>query len=209
MIGFTARRGRRWGGDTARRLRSPPAENPPGICHLGTFSDLASPADFRRFADRVRELTGGISIAFKLFANHIEDDIDFTQDRRDVTLIITAGLPVANDFVKSLCMGADGIALSNSAMQAIGCVAARMCNSNNCPVGVATQEPELRALLDLEKSASQPTRFFEASVELMQVLARACGHDHLSEFNLGDMTTRKKDLADLSGVESAGYDPSR
>lgn len=219
-----------------------------------TFTDLATPVDFRRFADRVRELTGGIPIGFKLSANHIEDDIDFAleasadyiildgrgggtgaaplifrdhisvptipalararhhldkQRRHDVTLIITGGLRVPTDFAKALCMGADGVALSNSAMQAVGCVAARMCNSNNCPVGVATQKPELRALLDVEKSAAQLTRFFAASVELMTVLARACGHDHLNQFDRSDIATWKKDLADLSGVDYSGYASSR
>ena len=44
---------------------------------------------------------------------------------------------------KPLALGADGIALSNSAIQAIGCVGARMCNTNDCPAGIATQKPEL------------------------------------------------------------------
>ena len=56
-----------------------------------------------------------------------------------VTLIITGGLRVSEDFVKAMCLGADGVAVSNAAMQAIGCIAARMCNTNNCPAGIATQ----------------------------------------------------------------------
>jgi glutamate synthase domain-containing protein 2 len=42
-----------------------------------TFPDLHTAADFRRVADQVCERSGGISIGFKLSANHIEDDIDF------------------------------------------------------------------------------------------------------------------------------------
>ena len=38
----------------------------------------------------------------------------------------------------------------------------------------------------------------------MQVMARACGHDHLSGFNLDDLTTWKKDMAELSGVPYGG-----
>ena len=55
------------------------------------------------------------------------------------TLIITGGLRVPSDFIKALALGADGIAIANSAMQAIGCVAARICHTNNCPAGIATQ----------------------------------------------------------------------
>jgi glutamate synthase domain-containing protein 2/CDGSH-type Zn-finger protein len=126
---------------------------------------------------------------------------------REVTLVITGGLRVAEDFAKAMALGADAIAVSNSAMQAIGCIAARMCNSNNCPVGVATQKPELRKRLDVKLGAEKLARYFGASVELMQVLARACGHDNLSKFNERDITTWKRDMADLSGVRFAGKRP--
>ncbi len=123
---------------------------------------------------------------------------------REVTLVITGGLRVAEDFVKAMALGADAIALSNSAMQAVGCIAARMCNSNNCPVGVATQKPELRKRLDVQIGAEKLARYFGASVELMQVLARACGHSSLSDFTPSDITAWKRDLADLSGIRYAG-----
>jgi hypothetical protein len=47
-------------------------------------------------------------------------------------------------------------------------------------------------------------RYFEASVELMQVLARACGHKNLSDFNNNDITTWKREMAELSGIKFAG-----
>lgn len=215
-----------------------------------TFENLNSVNDFKQFGNKVRELSGGIPIGFKLSANHIEQDIQFALDagadyiildgrgggtgaapeifrdhisiptipalaraRRyldqvgksgDISLVITGGLRVPMDFVKALALGADAIALSNSAMQAIGCVAARMCNTNNCPAGIATQNPELRKRLNVENSAKQLHNFFTASVELMQVMARACGHDHLNKFNLNDLTTWKKSMAELSGINFSG-----
>jgi glutamate synthase domain-containing protein 2 len=221
-----------------------PAISPP------TFTELASVADYRAFAARVREITGGIPIGFKLSANHIERDIQFALDAgtdyiildgrgggtgaaplmfRDhisvptipalararryldqqgasgrVTLIITGGLRTHVDFVKALALGADGIALANSAMQAIGCVGARMCNSNNCPAGIATQKPELRARLEVDHAAARLARFLTSSVALMQVMARACGHDHLSGFNRDDLGTWKEEMAKLSGVAFTG-----
>ncbi len=125
-------------------------------------------------------------------------------ERRDVTLVITGGLRKPADFIKALALGADAVALSNSAMQAIGCIAMRACHTNNCPVGIATQKPHLVSRLVIEKSAHQLKNFFEASVELMQVMARACGHDHLSGFTVDDLTTWKKDIAELSGVAYGG-----
>lgn len=122
----------------------------------------------------------------------------------NITLVITGGLRKPADFIKAMALGADAIAVSNSAMQAIGCVAMRACHTNNCPVGIATQKPHLVNRLVVEKSATQLKNFFEASVELMQVMARACGHDHLSKFNIDDLTTWKKDMSELSGVGFGG-----
>ncbi|HRP35273.1 MAG TPA: glutamate synthase-related protein [Gammaproteobacteria bacterium] len=226
-----------------------PAVSPP------TFRDLSSKKDFRKFAARVRDITGGVPVGFKLSANHIERDVQFALDAgadyiildgrggatgsapqifRDhisvptipalararrhldkqkaggrVTLIITGGLRMPMDFVKAMALGADGVAIANAAIQAVGCVAARMCHTNNCPSGVATQKPELRKRIDVDRSARQLCNFLEASVQLMQVMARACGHDHLSQFNPGDLSTWKRDMALLSGVKFGGVLPPR
>jgi len=123
---------------------------------------------------------------------------------REVTLIITGGLRMPEDFIKAMALGADGIALSNSALQAIGCVAARICNTNNCPAGIATQKPELRQRLDIDVASKRLASFFEASVHLMQVMARACGHDELAKFRKSDLTTWKREMAELSGVSFGG-----
>ncbi|MCH7667094.1 MAG: Rieske 2Fe-2S domain-containing protein [Acidobacteria bacterium] len=122
----------------------------------------------------------------------------------EVTLFITGGLRIPADFAKAMALGADGIAVSNSAIQAIGCLGMRACHTNNCPVGIATQKEHLRARLPVDEAAERLARFFSASVELMQVLARACGHTHLNQFRLADLTTWKRDVAHLSGVAYGG-----
>jgi len=122
-----------------------------------------------------------------------------------VTLIITGGLRLPMDFVKAMALGADGVAIANSAMQSIGCVAARMCHTNNCPAGIATQKADLRQRLDVEKSAHQLHNFFSASVSMMQVMARACGHHSLSEFNRNDLATWSKEMSQLSGIRYSGF----
>ncbi len=126
----------------------------------------------------------------------------------DTTLIITGGLRVPADFVKALALGADAIAISNSAIQAIGCLGMRACNSNNCPVGIATQKPGLRRRLVIGESAARLKNFFEASTELMCVLARACGHSSLSDFRASDLVAWKQELGDLAGVRYAGVGPN-
>ncbi len=124
--------------------------------------------------------------------------------RNDVSLVITGGLRLPADFIKALALGADAIAVSNSALQAIGCLGMRACHTNNCPVGIATQKPELRRRLKIEKGANQLDNFFRASTELMKVMARACGHDHLSQFCIDDLATFEREMAHLTGIAYAG-----
>lgn len=124
--------------------------------------------------------------------------------RNDVTLVITGGLRIPADFAKALALGADAIAVSNSAIQAIGCIGMRACHTNNCPVGIATQKESLRQRLIIDESARRLANFIKASVELMQVMARACGHRHLSEFNSNDLTTWKREMAELTGIKFGG-----
>lgn len=218
-----------------------------------TFPDLITVEDYQRVAAKVRAVSGGIPIGFKLSAQHIEADIDFALeigvdyiildgrgggtgaapnlfknnisvptmvalprarrhlDKRgvsgQVTLIITGGLRTESDFVKAMALGADGVAIANSAMQAIGCLGMRACATNNCPVGVATQKQNLRSRLVVQQSAKQLANFLGASVHLMQVLARACGHNHLNQFVLDDLTTWDRDVAYLTGVAYGGVVP--
>ncbi len=213
------------------------------------FPDWDSVDDFKRFATRVREASGGIPVGFKLSAQHIEDDLDAALEigvdyvildgrgggtgaapllfrnnisvptipalararrhldrrgRRDITLVATGGLRHAPDFAKALALGADAVAISNSALQAIGCLGMRACHTNNCPVGIATQREHLRARLPVDEAAHRLNNFLRATVELMQVLARACGHNHLNQFALDDLSTFDRELHHLSGVPYGG-----
>ena len=121
-----------------------------------------------------------------------------------VTLIITGGLRTAADFAKAMALGADGVALANSAIQAIGCLGMRACHTNNCPVGIATQKPHLRERLPVDEAAERLARFLSASVDLMRVVARAAGHHSLADFHVTDLTSFKHDMCNLTGVAYGG-----
>lgn len=140
-------------------------------------------------------------IALARARRHLDD-----RGRSDVTLVITGGLRTQSDFVKALALGADAIAVSNAALQAIGCLGMRACHTNNCPVGIATQQKHLRARLEIDESAKRLSNYFGATVELMKVLARACGHHHLRELSLHDLTTWNADIAKLTGIQYAGVE---
>lgn len=214
-----------------------------------TFPDLKTVKDFKKVAKKVREITGGIPVGFKIAASHIEKDIDFALEvgvdyiildgrgggtgsaptilrdninvptipalararkhldkrkAKNVTLIITGGLRVPEDFAKAMMLGADAIAVANAAIQAIGCLGMRACGTNNCPVGIATQKENLRARLIIDGSAQQLYNYFTASTELMKVVARACGHDHVKKFNFKDLSTMSFEMHRLTGIAYAG-----
>lgn len=121
-----------------------------------------------------------------------------------ISLVITGGLRVAEDFAKAMMLGADAIAVSNSALQAIGCLGMRACNTNNCPVGIATQKENLRSRLLIQQSANQLKNFFEATNSLMKVIARSCGYDDFRKFNQEDLTTFNWDVHQLTKIQYAG-----
>jgi glutamate synthase domain-containing protein 2 len=126
---------------------------------------------------------------------------------KDITLVITGGLRIADDFAKALMLGADAVAVSNAALQAIGCLGMRACNTNNCPVGIATLKDHLRARIEIDKSAEQLYNFFNASNELIKVVARACGYDDINDFNKNDLSTFDIDMYRLTGIGYAGIHP--
>jgi len=65
--------------------------------------------------------------------------------RSRVRLSTDGGLQTGRDVVMAAILGADEYGFGTSALVAEGCLLARACHSNICPVGVATQKPELRA----------------------------------------------------------------
>ncbi|MFW2380735.1 MAG: glutamate synthase-related protein [Acidimicrobiales bacterium] len=156
---------------------------------------------------------GGTGAAPKVFRDHISVPTipALARARRhldaadsDVTLIITGGLRTHTDFAKAMALGADAIALSNAPMQAIGCIGMRACNTDACPVGIATQKQDLRARLIVDEAAQRLARWFDASVELMEVVARATGHSRLADLGIDDLTTFDREMAHLAGIAYGG-----
>ncbi|MFT7592003.1 MAG: glutamate synthase domain-containing protein 2/nitrite reductase [bacterium] len=125
----------------------------------------------------------------------------------DVTLVITGGLRVAEDFVKAMMLGADAIAVANSALQAIGCLGMRACGSNNCPVGIATQKENLRSRLIIDSSAQQLANFLTASNDLVKVIARSCGYNNIEQFKHSDLSTISFEMHQLTKINYAGMQP--
>ncbi|MEL6754183.1 MAG: glutamate synthase-related protein, partial [Pseudomonadota bacterium] len=64
--------------------------------------------------------------------------------RDKVTLRTDGGLRTGRDIVMAAMLGAEEYGIGTASLVAMGCIMVRQCHSNTCPVGVCTQDPELR-----------------------------------------------------------------
>lgn len=121
-----------------------------------------------------------------------------------IALVITGGLRVSPDFAKALAMGADAIAIASAALIAAACQQYRICGSGNCPMGIATQNPELRARLNMEAAAQRVANFLNVSLSELKTFARITGHSSVHDLSMADLTTLDKDIEEFTGIPHAG-----
>ncbi len=85
---------------------------------------------------------------------------------RDKIRLIVSGKVISGfDMVKRLALGADICYSARGMLLALGCIQSLKCNTNHCPVGVTTQNPELIAGLVVENKSKRVARFHEGLLE--------------------------------------------
>ena len=119
----------------------------------------------------------------------------------DMSLIITGGLRISSDFAKALAMGADAVAIGTAALMAGACQQYRICQSGQCPLGVATQDANLRKRLDIEKAAKRVENFLNVSTQELKTFARITGHRDVHDLNVSDLKTLNSEISDFTNVE--------
>ncbi len=120
-----------------------------------------------------------------------------------MTLIVTGGLRVSSDFAKALALGADVVAIGTAALMAIGCQQYRICDSGRCPVGIATQDPGLRARLDVDEAARGLANFLRVSTEELKDFARLTGHDSVHKLSVRDLVTTSSEISTHTSIPHA------
>jgi glutamate synthase domain-containing protein 2 len=80
-----------------------------------------------------------------------------------------------SDVVKRLAQGADYTNAARAMMMATGCIMSQRCHTNECPVGVATQDPKRARALDVEDKSARVTRYQAATVAEAQRLLGSMG----------------------------------
>ena len=118
----------------------------------------------------------------------------------DISLTITGGLRVSSDFAKALAMGANAIAIGTAAMIAAACQQYKICDSGDCPVGVATQDEELRQRLKIESASKRVENYLKVSTEELKTFARITGHENVHDLNINDLSTINSEISDYTDI---------
>lgn len=124
--------------------------------------------------------------------------------KSDISLVITGGLRVSADFAKALAMGADAVAIASAALVAAACQQYRICGSGNCPVGIATQDKELRKRLKVDAAAERVANFLNVSRDELKMFARITGHHDVHELGINDLVTVDEQIAKYTDICHAG-----
>ena len=124
-----------------------------------------------------------------------------TQNARHISLICTGGLRVSSDFAKALALGADAVAISTSALMAIGCRQYRVCNTGKCPMGIATQDPELRAELNVERAAEKLHNFLKVCTGELEDFARLSGNHSIHDLCIDDLLTTSSEISAHTAIK--------
>lgn len=121
----------------------------------------------------------------------------------DIDLVITGGLRVSSDFAKAIAMGADAVAVASAAMVAAACQQYRICGTGMCPVGVATQDPELRERLHMDAAFRRVANYLRCSAEELRTFARITGHENIHDLSVDDLCTISREISEYTNIVHA------
>jgi methylamine---glutamate N-methyltransferase subunit C len=142
----------------------------------------------------------------------------------EIDLVVAGGIRNGGDVAKALSLGAKAVALGHAALVALNCnkeiegvtdyegtigVPAGQCyhcHTGRCPVGITTQDPELRKRLVVDEAAERVYNFLHTLTLEVQMLARACGKTNVHSLEPEDLCALTVEAAAMAKVPLAGTD---
>ncbi|MGN1378814.1 MAG: glutamate synthase-related protein [Bacilli bacterium] len=122
-------------------------------------------------------------------------------NEKDISLIITGGLKNTSDYAKAIAMGADAVAIASAALVAIGCERYKVCNMGRCPLGIATQDPELRKRFDIQKSRKRLENYLNVVNEELKTFARITGNSNIHDLSNYDLVTSNTEISNNTNIK--------
>jgi glutamate synthase domain-containing protein 2 len=164
------------------------------------------------------EDTGVPGIAAIRQARQALDDVGMSGK---ITLIYAGGIRNGADVAKAIALGADAVAIGHSALIAMNCNKdipeanfqdemgvepgyCYHCHTGRCPVGIATQDPMLRARLDPDAAAERVYNFLHTLTIEAQLFARACGKTNIHSLEPEDLAALTMEASACAQVPMAG-----
>jgi glutamate synthase domain-containing protein 2 len=129
---------------------------------------------------------GGTGAAPQEFSNYVGaplmDGLAFVQNmlvgfgiRQHIKLIASGKILSGFHLIRAIALGADACNSARAMMMALGCIQALVCNTNKCPTGVATQDPQLANGIVVEDKAKRVFNYHEDTIKTFVELMGAAG----------------------------------
>jgi len=116
-------------------------------------------------------------------------------------LWIGGGLNKGGDFAKALALGADAVFCATALLVAMGCNYCRLCYLGKCPLGITTQDPELRKKLNTEEASQKVASYIKNCTEEIKMIAGACGENDIHKLNKGHLRALNSEVSKITGVK--------
>ena len=110
--------------------------------------------------------------------------------KKDIRVVASGKIISSFHIARAMAIGADLVYSARAMMMAVGCIQALQCNTNTCPVGVATQDRELMKGLDVEDKATRMYNFHKKTMHILSELISATGVKSHRDFNRSHVNLR-------------------
>lgn len=113
--------------------------------------------------------------------------------RHEIKIIASGKASNSFDIIRLMCLGADVVNAARAFMLSLGCIQARECNKNTCPVGIATQNKTLIAGLDPFEKKTRVYNYHKAVIHEVREVLGAMGLTSTSQLTLKHITIRNEE----------------